>query len=287
MRITLIHNPGAGMHEVHASSLIRHIRDAGHEVRYQSRKAPGLQHALREPADIIAVAGGDGTVVKVAEQVPQDGPPLAILPLGNANNIATSLRIDGSVQEIVASWSLSQRHSLDGWQASGPWGSRFILEGLGVGAIANAMARLKARHRKVSLSDACRALRNCLKKDPAHIVRIQLDNETLEGEFGLVEALNFPLVGPRLRVAPSANPFDRRLDIAFIRQEQRAALDEWLEAGGSGPLPLEIRQAQSIKFIWETGPIHLGDEIWADDSAKGSWTVEVACSRTVDILVPA
>ena len=63
MRITLIHNPVSGRRRgTSARSLERLLEDAGHEVRYQSSKEKGFKRALKEPADLVVVAGGDGTV---------------------------------------------------------------------------------------------------------------------------------------------------------------------------------------------------------------------------------
>ena len=41
MLVTLIHNPGAGDQDEDGKSLSKLLRDAGHEVRYQSAKEDG------------------------------------------------------------------------------------------------------------------------------------------------------------------------------------------------------------------------------------------------------
>src|SRR3954463_5240521 len=63
MRVTLIHNPGAGEEgQPDAEDLRRLVRAAGHEVWCVSSKEPGWEAALDRPAELIAIAGGDGTV---------------------------------------------------------------------------------------------------------------------------------------------------------------------------------------------------------------------------------
>ena len=63
MKVVLIHNPDAGSDsQPSGDELARLIGDAGHSVLSQSSKHVDWQRVLEEPADLIAVAGGDGVV---------------------------------------------------------------------------------------------------------------------------------------------------------------------------------------------------------------------------------
>ena len=87
MQVTLIHNPGAGTNDNQRPSrreLESMIREAGHGLRYQSVDVKGWASALAHHADLIAVAGGDGTVATVARRLVGRGIPIAILPIGTA-----------------------------------------------------------------------------------------------------------------------------------------------------------------------------------------------------------
>src|SRR5207248_3312177 len=89
VRITLIHNPGAGRQPAgDAAKLRKLLSDAGYELRYQSAKEDGWKRALKKPADLIVVAGGDGTVAKVTRRMVGRGVPIGVLPSGTANNIS-------------------------------------------------------------------------------------------------------------------------------------------------------------------------------------------------------
>src|SRR6185436_18057135 len=106
MRITLIHNADAGSANGDAGALVEMLRDAGHTVRYQAYKREGWKRALEEPADAIAVAGGDGTIGKVAKRIAGRGIPIAPLPAGTANNIARTLGLNGRPdEELVRGWA--------------------------------------------------------------------------------------------------------------------------------------------------------------------------------------
>src|SRR5947208_16409819 len=93
MRILLVHNPKAGSEEHEGEDFIKALKKAGHKATYQSSKEKGIAKALKKKIDLVLVAGGDGTVSKVAlHLVAVDSElPLAVLPLGPENNFARSL----------------------------------------------------------------------------------------------------------------------------------------------------------------------------------------------------
>ena len=63
MRVTLIYNPTAGSDEqLSSNELAGLVRAAGHVVVHQLSHNDSWDEALKKPADIVAVAGGDGTV---------------------------------------------------------------------------------------------------------------------------------------------------------------------------------------------------------------------------------
>ena len=118
MRITLIHNPRAGNHDDEGAAELRKLlKDAGHKLRYQSAKDEDWKRSLKKPADLVVVAGGDGTVGKVTRRMVGRGVPLAVLPSGTANNIARTLGLIGRpFEELVRSWEGARRVKLDAWK---------------------------------------------------------------------------------------------------------------------------------------------------------------------------
>src|SRR5882762_11576112 len=103
-RATLIHNEKAGDRRHSRGDLVELLERAGYSVAYFPAKHSDLAEALGHPAEIVVAAGGDGTVARVVAHARSDGPPIAILPLGTANNIANSLGIRGSIEEVVVGW---------------------------------------------------------------------------------------------------------------------------------------------------------------------------------------
>ena len=113
MRIVLIHNPKAGDRKHGKKQLMASLIRSGHQAFYHSIKERGWKRAFKKPVDLIIAAGGDGTVHKTAWQIVDSGIPLAILPLGTANNLACTLGFAGSVDEIVQSLHCGKSEPFD------------------------------------------------------------------------------------------------------------------------------------------------------------------------------
>ena len=103
MRITLVHNPDAGDRgRDEETRLARLISNAGHTIAARSR---GDDPALDAPADLVVVAGGDGTVGRVARHMVGRDIPMTILPSGTANNISRTLGLaELPTEELIVGW---------------------------------------------------------------------------------------------------------------------------------------------------------------------------------------
>src|SRR5689334_11376792 len=205
-RATLIHNEKAGDRRHTRANLVDLLERAGYSVAYFAVKNGGLAEALGHPAEIIVAAGGDGAVARVVAEVRYDGPPIAILPLGTANNIATSLGIAGSDQDLVASWQKGRSRPYYPISASGPWGMRRLTEGVGFGAFEQAMHEIP---RKLRVSRAREFVREVIVDASPESLEIGIEDESIAGRFAVLEITAIPLIGPRLRLAPTADPSDR------------------------------------------------------------------------------
>src|SRR5206468_8333217 len=122
MRVILIHNAKAGdERQPDGGRLLALVRSAGHDVRYQSVREDDWHLALEQPADLVAAAGGDGTVAKIARKLIGRPVPMAILPTGTANNVARTLRLSETrLEQLVAGWETADRLKFDVAIATGP-----------------------------------------------------------------------------------------------------------------------------------------------------------------------
>jgi diacylglycerol kinase (ATP) len=95
VKVTLIYNPDAGGdNQPSPGHLMELIHSAGHEATCHSCKESGWNKALGEPVDLVAVAGGDGIVGQLAKRLVGKHTPIAVLPMGAANNIAVFLGVN-------------------------------------------------------------------------------------------------------------------------------------------------------------------------------------------------
>jgi diacylglycerol kinase (ATP) len=281
MRITLIHNPDAGNEEQPCGDdLLVLIRDAGHAVTYQSSRAENWHTALEKPGDIVAVAGGDGIVGKVAKHLIDRRVPIAVLPMGTANNIAKTLDLKGKpLDQLIAGWSAAPRVSFDVGVVSGPWDSKYFIEGLGMGLFTETMYRLDATDNadlahldgtREKVASVLQVLKDRLSSFTPNHLKVTLDGRDISGEYIMLEAMNISYIGPNLCLAPHANPTDGLLDIVFASKDERdnlnRSLSHCLEDRLAQPT-LTIRKGQQLQIEWDGSTVHIDDEVWPD---KGS-----------------
>jgi diacylglycerol kinase (ATP) len=279
-RVTLIHNPTAGGAEHAGDELLKLLSRAGYDAVYKSTKDKDYLKALKNPGGLVVAAGGDGTVRKVARRLVGSGVPLAVLPLGTANNIAKSLGLDGDVRQLIEGLSAARRVKFDVGAASGPWGTKTFFEGAGVGLFTDVMRSLDAKkgrratapaHTGERLAAALRALQEALRGYPAHELRATLDGEDVSGRYLLVEAMNIGLVGPNLFLAPDAHPGDGALDFVLLAEESRGEFEEYLSyrlEGKQGAPYLKVRRGRRLQFIWGGSVLHFDDDAWPKKEKK-------------------
>jgi diacylglycerol kinase family enzyme len=109
-----------------------------------------------------------------------------LLPLGTANNIARSLGVAGTPQELVETWKLDNTRPLDVGMVKASWGTSRFLEGFGVGLFAEFLKAADKRE-KAKGADNLRKGRALLEKwvktaKPIEI-SITIDGKVLNGEF--------------------------------------------------------------------------------------------------------
>src|SRR5262245_4822879 len=103
MRISLIHNQASGR-RVALPSLRALIEREGHELVRVVDHSADASRAADPPAELVVAAGGDGTVADAIRATAGSDLPLAVLPLGTANNIAFALGASGPIEDQVRSW---------------------------------------------------------------------------------------------------------------------------------------------------------------------------------------
>lgn len=258
MDVLLLVNPSAGQGEHATDELRQAVESAGHTVEIGSAKRARVQQALEHPRELVAVAGGDGTVGRAIKALAGRDIPLAILPLGTANNIATSLGIRGTPGELASHWATAKRRRVDVGTVRGPWGETQFVESVGVGLLGQLIAPEVGD--EIDNTDAAReTARQLARAMPATRWRVEIDGEDLSGDYLLLEAMNIRCAGPNLRLADHARAGDGRLEIVLATETERATLVALTDAFGTSRAFLPTRSARRFSIWSEPDDLHVDD----------------------------
>lgn len=224
---------------------------------------------MKGSIDLVVAAGGDGTVRRAANAIAGLGIPLAILPLGTANNIARSIGIDDPIPQLIHDWGSARRYPFDLGVVRGAWGESRFLEGTGGGLIPAGIGALKAELNESradadsKLARALRGYREALSLLQPCRWALTVDDTRLEDDFLLVEVLNIRSVGANLVLAPDADPSDGYLSVVTATEEHRNTIAEYLQhriEGKDCRLSLPTRSARRIE-IHGLNIMHVDDQL--------------------------
>src|ERR1700752_4854714 len=148
MKIALFHNPGAGDRAFDGNQLIRPFVEAGYDVMYVTTQQKGWESAFRNPIDRAVIAGGDGTVSRLAPWLTARNIPFCILPLGTANNCAKTLGQTHPVEVVVANLHSAAVRKGDLGLGTMPSEQQVFIESVGIGLLAQLMTEMRAREKK-------------------------------------------------------------------------------------------------------------------------------------------
>lgn len=122
MKVLLILNPAAGVKKGGRPlrALLKALRAEGAEVTLQTTHAIGEGEAIARSADasfdIIACAGGDGTLHEIVSGIlarPGPPPPLGFVPFGTTNDVAHSLGLAKGPEAIGRALLYGRRAPMD------------------------------------------------------------------------------------------------------------------------------------------------------------------------------
>ncbi len=276
------------------------IEATGHKVRYQSSKEKDWTKALKKSCDIIAVAGGDGTVGKVARRMVGSPIPVAILPLGTANNLGHAMGLTGrALEPLIGEWETARRVSFDVGEAEGPWGSNYFVEGVGIGLFAATILniekgkdpKLAAARREDEITRVLQIFKEQIQKHRAKKIKVRLDDEDLSDDYVLIQASNIRYIGPNLDLAPGADTNDGLLDVVLIRRGEEDKLSRYLNScikRKDAKAKLTVHRGRHLEIEANGSPIHIDDKAWPPEKPRprsDAIKVEIG-SHSVSFLCP-
>jgi diacylglycerol kinase family enzyme len=289
VKVSLFYNRDAGdsvpLHLIH-DTIERH----GHQLLQVIERAEDTNHLLDGAPELIVAAGGDGTISAAARLLSGRKTPLAILPLGTANNIAKAIGSQAPIEQLIAGWKIAQRRALDLGVAQVDSGSpRYFVEGVGAGLIPGGVLEMRRRSTteeaptRSRLAEAVWTYSSVLEQLPPAAWTVDVDGVRTTGDFLLVEVLNIRSIGPNLMLSNDADPFDGLFSIVLAGEEHRTELARYLgsrlEAREDSPA-LPVQQGRRIALEGTT-EVHVDDQIVC---SGGTVAIEIEAGA-VEVLV--
>jgi diacylglycerol kinase (ATP) len=233
-RVAVVFNPATGGRDAadRAARTRELLGAAGVEVLWLETSAedPGrgqVRQALDQGVDLVLVSGGDGTVMACVSGLAGTRVPMAVLPGGSGNLLATNFDIPSDLEGAVDCALHGERRRLD---VGAIGDDRFvIMAGMGFDAamLADADPKLKARIGAVAyVVSGLRQLRRRVTS-----FELRLDDRPPRRRRGQgVLVGNLGRLQGGLPVMPDAAPDDGLLDVAVLRT--RSLLD-WVRLAAS------------------------------------------------------
>ena len=253
-------------------------------TREQGAKACA-EEALAQGADLLAVSGGDGTVMEAMSALVGKDIPIAVFPAGTGNLLSINLGIPTTVPDAVEVALGGQKYALD-LARTGDGRYFAIMGGLGMDAQMIADADREAKDKMGKLAYFWAAFKN-LPRRRAHVEITLDDKPPIRRRAKSVLIANMGKITGGIDAMPTASPNDGLLDIGILKA---ATLGHWASLAGNALLgrahqdrSLEVYQARKVTVRpRRPQPIEFDGE---DAGRTRELTVEIV-PHAVQVLIP-
>lgn len=185
------------------------------EIAHTQHKGHGAElarEAAQGGADIVVVAGGDGTVNEVASALMHSDTALGIIPCGSGNGLARSLGIPMDFNGAIDIIAHNRPYAIDCGIAEGlPFFCTF-----GVGFDAVVTEKFSMGKRRGKMEYVRNAFLEFVNFTPDNYA-MEIDGEIYTEEALLIAVCNAAQYGNNAYIAPRASLSDGLLDVTVIR----------------------------------------------------------------------
>jgi len=296
-KVKLLHNPAAGDEGHGKDELLSLIGSLGFDCRYASIKKKDWKE-FENDLNFVIVAGGDGTIKKIAKQllkrkVLEKTFPIALLPLGTANNIGKTLGITGDKEGIIASWKNAQVKNYDIGRIYNIEEAPFFLESFGYGVFPYLMQEIKNADKNLldtpekKKQTALELLHKIILAYEPKQCKLELDGTDHSGKFILAEIMNIKSIGPNLILSPEGDVGDGKFEVVIVDESDKEKFASYVLNkinGREEPYSFNTIKAKEVKISWDGTHVHADDKI-----IKLAKSVEVTISiqqGLLEFLVP-
>jgi diacylglycerol kinase (ATP) len=295
----LFHNPQAGAEDHNKEDLLAEIEEKGYDCEYVSTKEKGWKETDIKK-DLIVVAGGDGTVGKVLKELAhkkeifQKNSLTAILTLGTANNIGSSLCIEKNTGNAIDKWEDSEVAKMDIGKIKGldEKCSSFV-ESVGFGVFPSLLKKAKKakdlEHEdpKQEVKNALELLKEVIKKYKPEKCTLTIDGKDYSGKYLMLEIMNIKFVGPSLLINPDADMSDGLFEVVLVTEDKRDELISFIDHRMENKQmhhSFRVVKGKEIQVKWKGDKLHVDDKYLEMDELP-EITIKPD-SSSVNILLP-
>lgn len=269
----ILHNPNAGKGEYTKKELIAIVEAQGYDCGYSSTKEKGWKD-MDDDVDFLILAGGDGTVrkivVKLLDKEEGKNPPIALLPLGTANNISKALGINGHAKEIISNLDKDKKKKFDTGKIRGLKEDMLFLESFGYGIFPELMKLMKekpvenAETPEDEIKEAQQRVHDIILNHKAEEFLIKIDGMEHNGKYLMAEVMNISSIGPNMGLSPHSDPGDGEFEVVLIPEHQREEFASYISYKINGEeknyIPLIVKGSE-ISIDTAAELFHIDDEL--------------------------
>ncbi len=254
--VTVIFNPVSGQGDPEerkrriSEGLAEHGYRCQHLVTTPEQGARyWVEQALADGVDLLAVSGGDGTIVETMAALIGKNIPLAIFPAGTGNLLSVNLGLPKSVPEAVHAALFGERRRLDLGRITPTVPADepeyfAILAGAGYDASVIEGADRETKKRLGLAAYLWSAIKNLRHRPVLAKIRLDGAKHRLRRRANSVMIANMGMIQGNIAVIPDAVPDDGYLDVAILKAE---TLGSWLRLMGS-IMTKRLHDDPSIEF---------------------------------------
>jgi YegS/Rv2252/BmrU family lipid kinase len=218
--------------------------------------------AVDSDCDLVVAWGGDGTVNEAASALIHTSVPLAIVPAGSGNGLASDLLIPFDARAALGIAAAGRTMRIDAGRVDDCL--FFNIAGVGIDAV------IAARFNRREM--ARRGLRAYLQLSGAELMRyrcvqyeLQIDDQRVTQEAMLIAVANGRQYGNRLLIAPGARLDDGLLEVVIVDRLSLLSIAWRLPALFRGTLRpgkgVSMRAARTVRITADDAiPFHVDGE---------------------------
>lgn len=298
--VTVVFNPVSGQGDPEArklaieEALAEHGYRCQHLVTTPERGAYAVAaEAVRDGVDLLAVSGGDGTVIEAMSALIGTGIPIAVFPAGTGNLLSINLGLPKTVPDAVHAALFGDRRPLDLARLTTPErpdAPKYfaIVAGAGYDAKVIQDADREAKNRLGMGAYLWAAMRNLGRRSLRAELRLDDGRRVLRRRAKSVMVANMGRLQGNLEMVPESQPDDGLLEVAILKAETMA---DWTSLAWNA-LRRRLNEDPGIEYhtvrrvdIRLTPPQPMQFDGEDDPKPHSGFTVEVVPSA-VEVMVP-